>query len=853
MTKPLGEVSRRSFTGRITSMQELSDAMSSKAMEEYTVMHFYGIGGIGKTRLQKEMRTGMETNNRDVIIGHLNFEASHLRHAQGALAELREQIKHTYKVQFTWYDLACAVLWKKVNPTITFKSNQKELPFLDESSYITELVSLVDTLPFVQWVPKTLQFMQSVSSQIQRFRLSTDELSMLIKELVALEPFEIEERLPFFLAEDIRVFLKKHPKRPVIFIDTYEALSTSSRHQNNVIDNEGWIKELILQLPEVLWVSFGREKLEWQQEHSDWNKIVRQTQIYPFTEEEAEDFLQKAGIDDLEIREKMIKVSAGLPYHLELNVDTFELIQQKRLPQMEDFSTSSTQIVERLLRYLSLPERELLKVLSFPQQWNERLFKQLITSFSIGYPATAISEISRFSFILKKEAGEWEMHPIMRRNFQRLMKERDYSLYENVHQHLFKEYERMLLKSSYSQKQLNNMIYHATKFDMTSADEKSLVTVINLFYKAGYYTIFTPLGSDFQFVMDAVNDSLIKAELEAINGYVASDQGRLDDALAYFDRAQEFLAKVSRSEHDHYDLSVRIKREAASIHIKRTSYARARQLLLEAIELNPPKGKRNVALVYALLQLGKLENDSLNKEQAGMCYEKGFDIILDMIAENSNDIEVLCLNGILYEKKGEWLTSKHLVEQALAYTHAVEYLDHAHSLRGELPLELEVARGLAWKRRAENFSKQEGFEEETISAFQKAIAIYDNLLVVNSEFVEALVKKGHAAVDYLAFLGKCKRFSEAEAVFDMAIESFSSAIEKSVDQAAAHNRLASAYREMAIIYKQMGEKELSVSTFAKALEENRQLSHSYPNYMHAASTLKKIQAAMDLEGGLTGI
>ena len=387
------------------------------------------------------------------------------------------------------------------------------------------------------------------------------------------------------------------------------------------------------------------------------------------------------------------------------------------------------------------------------------------------------------------------------------------------------------------------MKWHITlcKLKLTPSEESCLMNTVNRFYLAGRYRLFTPLSDDLVNVMHSLTSAFSRAQFYAMMGYIASDQGSLDVAMEQFALAEQQLVNANLEENDYADLYIRVKREAATIHIKRASYDEARQLLQAACAMEYPKKNDNLQLVRVLLQLGKLENDSSNKAEAGMYYEMGFEVIGRYLQQKGADTDALCLNGALYEKKGEWLTSKRLIEQREAYESAIECYEQAATLTKMLPLEMDADRGLAWKRLAENYSKQDELKKDTIAAFERAIDIYDSILVRNSDYVEALVKKGHASVDYLSFLGKCGMYDEAEIAFDMAIQAFNDAIEKSDDQAAAHNRIASAYREMAIIYFRMGKEDLAQATIARAVEESRLLIRRYPGYMHAESTLAKIK------------
>lgn len=843
----------RRFVGRIEPRQNVKDAVDAKKSDEYKVIHYYGIGGIGKTRLQKEMAKEIEQHNANVLIGHLNFEAVHLNHVEGALLELREQLKDTYKVQFDSFDLACAALWKKINPHLSLQANQNDLPFIEEGNYLAELISLVDGLPFVQWLPKTIQFGQTLSTKMRKWKVLSGKLSSTMKEINSLQAFEIEERLPLFFAEDIRQFLKGKTLTLVIFIDTYEALYHKGRHSGSFNEHEEWVKELILQLPEVLWLLFGREQLNWNHQHPDWDLIIQQSPVNFLSAVDAEAFLAHAGVEDQTIRTMMIEVSGGLPYQLDLLVDTYELIQESKIPELGDFSDSPTLIVDRLMRCLTLAERELLKVLSFPRKWNESLFKSLITKLAIGYPATAIEEITRFSFVSKIDNDQWEMHPIMKRNLQNLIKQENIHFYEQIHQLLFYEYESQLnalgeLLDSKAEISLSGMAYHATKFKLSPNEESDLIDIMNRFYQAGRFKFFTPLSPDLQQVLSTFSSDFLIAQAHVIAGDIASIQGRLDFALEQFELANKHLTNVNPSIDGYFELFLRIKREAANIYIKQTSYEKAREVLLSACTLGSHKSFNSLQLVQACILLGKLENDSSNKSEAAQWYDNALELIEKYLLKDPDNAEALSVKGTLYEKKGEWLTRNNLIEQRKAYKTSIDCYEKATNLTTSLPLEIEVDRGLAWKRLAENYSKQDHLQAETIQAFETAISIYDGIVAEHGDYVEALIKRGHAAVDFFIYLGKCGLYEEVEAIFQMAIASFEQAIELSMGQASAQNRIASAHQEMAIIYQQMGDNKLAQTTLNQAIVESRRLIRNYPQYRYSQNTIDKIQKSMKIIG-----
>ncbi len=98
------------------------------------------------------------------------------------------------------------------------------------------------------------------------------------------------------------------------------------------------------------------------------------------------EFLEACKIGDKNIQDVIIKASEGVPYYLNLSVDTFEKIRKKRHPVSEDFGKTQPEIFNTFVKYLSSNEIRALKVLSVPNFWDRNLFEILMKKFDSGLP-----------------------------------------------------------------------------------------------------------------------------------------------------------------------------------------------------------------------------------------------------------------------------------------------------------------------------------------------------------------------------------------------------------------------------------------------------------------------------------
>ena len=186
-----------------------------------------------------------------------------------------------------------------------------------------------------------------------------------INELLSMEAHELEGLLPGFFAADFTTYLGTNLKA-YIFIDTYEALWEDIKNKSNFHEKDAWIRDnLIPNLFGVSWVISGREKLLWTPEcDPDWEMYLEMHSVDGLQESYCSEFLENCGIENKNIQNVIIKASGGVPYYLNLSVDTFEKISKKRKPVYEDFGKTQLAIFNTFIEDLDSNETKALEVLS---------------------------------------------------------------------------------------------------------------------------------------------------------------------------------------------------------------------------------------------------------------------------------------------------------------------------------------------------------------------------------------------------------------------------------------------------------------------------------------------------------
>ncbi|MFS0862103.1 tetratricopeptide repeat protein [Fredinandcohnia sp. 179-A 10B2 NHS] len=393
------------YTGRQTELGIFTSTLESKEWDEYKILSYYGVGGIGKTELRKEMMKKLESES-EVEFTFIDFDTVELQQVEKALVYLRTEIGKKYPVSFTLFDAAYIIYMDKTNNAITL--NEKTLPFVEKGTWLADFVNIFADNTYVSIATKLI----SVISKRLVQPLSKEDMD-LIRDFESLEVKELQELLPEIFAEDLERYLENSDFTFVIFIDTYEALWTDKRMKayDSVVDE--WIRNLVLELPNVFWVVFGREPIDWERYDETRDLDITHVPLGALSETETKELLEKHQIFDVAIQDEIYRNSEGHPYSIQLSIDTYNSIPN---PVVSDFIglRTSDKLFSRFIKYLLKPEKQALELLALTQGWDIETFEHLMDSFRIHLNEDDHHKLTRFSFITQLDNHTWDMHRLMR-------------------------------------------------------------------------------------------------------------------------------------------------------------------------------------------------------------------------------------------------------------------------------------------------------------------------------------------------------------------------------------------------------------------------------------------------------
>lgn len=459
-------VANRKFTDRKEPRQaflnQIQQIMEENLLntDKYHVLVYYGIGGIGKSSLQNYLKKHLRENFEKCFYSHLDFSNISLHHPNKAFLEMINNMHCTYKFSFPHFWVAYAIYFRKLNPEVVYQD--KKLLKSENLGILVDLLSLIEGAGLISVIPGIVNKIYDVLQNWGLDKRLRDDL----KQLETLDVCTIEKKLPAFWAYDLNKNLQEfHVSPAVIFLDTYEALWSDGRNEMTKYSTDAWIREMISHLKGVLFVICGREHLAWENVDRDWKVVLDQHLLDRLSSSDCENFLVQCGIEEEDIRKKMLIASAGHPYHLDLLVDTYSEIRNTGLkPTIDMIASNERQILERFLKYLSTEEIAVIKVMSIVRFYNFNLFQFLLEKFPTGYSVTLFEEFNKFSFVNEISSGQYYIHEIMRREILQYI---DNALAQNIHKETYNFYMDSYSKATnFVQKKIcfRETVYHAMHY-----------------------------------------------------------------------------------------------------------------------------------------------------------------------------------------------------------------------------------------------------------------------------------------------------------------------------------------------------------------------------------------------------
>ncbi|MBP0723687.1 tetratricopeptide repeat protein [Bacillus sp. RG28] len=852
------ETASRQFTDREIPRQSFRKAFNSLRNDQYKVLVYYGVGGVGKSRLLKELQNQTSSLDDSAVKVSIDFRESKHRDPSEALIWLRQQLTKEYNIKFTTFDLAYAVYWSRMKPQLLLKSEGRAIPFLEEGNFVGDLISQLDNIPVVQWIPKTLKLIDGFAQYKEITKWWNRTGKEILSDLKDMHPKDIEDMFLVYWTDDLREWLRTFNRKAVFFFDTYEALWEHDRSKGSFCEKDEWIREFILQFEDVsvLNVICGREKITWENEKPEWGDVVEQHLIGELSPADCISFLDSCNITDKSIQETIIQGSRGLPYYLDLMVDTYQLVSKKGEPTVEDFSSRPNEVLQRFLKYLDRPEKETLKVLSVPRFWSESLFADLVTEFQTFYQPTAFDGFCHFSFIKEIDrSGYWSMHKLMKEGLYEQIITVSPQLLDKVHLFLFNYYtERLITKDTSVERDTAFVegLYHG-QFIL---DENELINWISrnsiLLINEGKWP--TLIQEYLRIIEGSLSNKKLCAYLnhQLISLYILKGQYQLavkcsQNAMKYY---QEDLHSITNN--TTYKNMADIQKKLGDLYRNTNEYEKAVQAFTDALDyLKKGSGDDDPQIIldiaFVSTHLGKVFKLQSRYDEAIQCYELALEKCNKLVSSEHKSSSLYAVLGEVHEKLGEIKHGEFQEKENNDLSHyflAIDAYNHAlqdKEIENYIPVLAQL--GLTYKRLAEAYSLNT-HSSEKLQYFHQSITIYNEVIKVVPDYVDGYEKRGHASVDLLDLCIDLEMYKEGMDSFNLAVDSFEFALELSEKQGSSLNRLGSAYRSLGRLHRKQKNYSLAIQDCETALQKSDELFRYSPDYIYAYNSRGKTYKEM---------
>lgn len=845
----------REFTDRKEPQQAFKSALSDN-YNKLKVLVYYGIGGIGKTRLRKELVNLIDEDSEYERVKYavIDFECENTIDNGKMLFKIRNILRSKYGIRFNSFDLVYSIYWQHINPQLDLRKENPQL--FEDGSLITDIVATLGDIPVIGLVPKFIKIGERLLGISKRW---WDRKGMkIINEIKDLDTKELLDILPEYLADDMNDYVVDNPEKIVIFFDTYEALWKNNRNNKTYLSIDTWLQSLIACSPSnILWVICGREKLRWNEIDTEWNEYLDQHLLDRLSEEDSIHFLESCGILDKQIQSSILLSSLGYPLYLDLSVDLYNKIcEQGEVPIPKDFTHAPRENIERFMRYIDKNEAYTLETLSVANYWHYDLFKYLVEKAHTYYPVDAFQQLCKYSFIdlqedsLDNETKIYKMNRLMRKE---LLENQAKDLNYRINQYIFDYYDnKVICIDIYNNKLSDEAIikewaYHASK--VCSIDEfyKLSKERMGLLKNMGQLNSIIPVYEiSLQEYKNDEDKGVTLGDINVELGQLYCKIGHYKlGEIEYRNAEKIYLTVLDKAVDECVSNQIKTKLIMLYIYYGDASqyernevplsfYKKAINLINELTKTGNYDETLAVYKAEVNIKIGKLYEFFSENDLAFQAYNYALDsckLILERVPDNPN---VHSLNALALEKMGELISKSGDYEQAFNYyTDALSEYDKALKYgTGINYIDVITNQGLAYKRLASNLYKN-NMIEESFKNHNEAISKYDEVIRLSPEYINAYKNKGFAEVDFMPILIKNGMFSETEEAYKLGVEAFNNAIQIFEMDAASINGIGTANIFLGDMYFKLGYLDKAEKLYNDAVVQCDTAAKTDPYYLYA--------------------
>ena len=458
---------QRQFVGRQDARRAYYTLLAQALEQDFRgcyIVHYHGIGGIGKSTLLRQLRQeltaeeaavpeeveqarakvrdllGRRDRKQGAVVLQVDFDDTSITTAQDVLTRFRAQIMEQRNgAMFPLFDLALLRLSQKYGRRVP---PDEEKAALCDNPVVAFALDVVGDLTGAGLLIGAGHMVAGVAQNMRR-KLA-DRKSCIRQantEINQMSAPELIQYLPYCFAMDVNAM-----ELPLlcVYLDTYEKMTSRAEGAGRSTGfDEEWLwgrRGLVKNLGNTVFAIAGREAPD--TESTEKNELFRAGPnrqpdgsirlIGDLDREDSALFLSGCGITDQNLRSELCELTHGNPFYLDLCVDEYEhlMADGKRPLTGKDFGRTNERLVERYLRYVRPGLQDAVCMLCAMGRWTDDIYRRL-ARYLPQLPMegeTGYNELIHLTYVERSAQG-WR---VQRTVAEVLARELSESLYSNL-------------------------------------------------------------------------------------------------------------------------------------------------------------------------------------------------------------------------------------------------------------------------------------------------------------------------------------------------------------------------------------------------------------------------------------
>ena len=413
----------KKFTDRSSARSAFDKAIESYFSGDicFRVLTFYGVGGIGKTSLLRELgkQAARRAGARRIALSSItiDFDSDHLTSAGDALYALRRQ----WPGDCPLFEFALARYWEVQGRSL--EEIQRQL--VKKDSFLFDLVEAGVDFAGTFMPVKVLYQALGLGSEIAR---RYGGLRAEFDRIAELSEAELAEQLPLLLGCAIESWERDEGGYLLLLVDGHERLFSDGRFKLGKLHGDQWLRELLGAAERGLSVICGRNRLDWGETTPEWLPYMEQHILGRLSDADAEEYLSAIPVSEPAIRETIIREAKGVPLYLDICASIYLVKKNAGQGLNEgDFSNAHGELVGRLMQCMDRDQAAAVRALSSLACFDRGMFATVTRSLNIGLPLDVYDDFCRTSYVEVEEDSNQiaKIHTIVRERLEPNLDRRD--------------------------------------------------------------------------------------------------------------------------------------------------------------------------------------------------------------------------------------------------------------------------------------------------------------------------------------------------------------------------------------------------------------------------------------------